>query len=76
MIALRETLNKRGDDGQALLEQTVQAISTAMVAGLRTVFVIGAVTMLLAFLLIATIPEISMDAEVEDKRALQPVDLF
>jgi MFS family permease len=72
MITLRETLGKRGNDGHALLEQTVQAIRTAMTAGLRAVFIIGAVTMLLAFLLIATIPEISMDALIEDKKAPAP----
>ena len=39
-----------------------------MQAGLRGVFLLGAVTMLIAFLLILTIPEVSMDAVVEDKK--------
>jgi MFS family permease len=69
MIALRETLGKRGADGQKLFEQTVQAIRTAMEAGLRAVFIIGAVTMLLSFLLIATVPEIAMEDIVEEKKA-------
>jgi hypothetical protein len=56
MAALGETLAKKGEGGQALLDETVQSIRKAMEAGLRVVFVIGAVTMLLAFLLIATIP--------------------
>jgi hypothetical protein len=43
-----------------------------MQAGLRGVFLLGAVTMLISFLLIATIPEVSMDAVVEDKKAPQP----
>lgn len=68
MKALRETLAKPGDDGQALFEQTIHAIRTSMEAGLRTVFVIAAITMLLAFLLIVTIPEISLDKPVEDKK--------
>jgi MFS family permease len=60
MIALRETLGKRGEDGQALLKDTIQAIRGSMEAGLRAVFIIGAITMLLSFLLIATIPEIAI----------------
>jgi MFS family permease len=61
MNALKETLSKR-NEGEALLQQTVQAIRTSMEAGLSMVFIIAAVTMLLAFLLILTIPKISLDA--------------
>jgi hypothetical protein len=38
-------------------------------AGLKTIFLIGAIAMLVSFLLVVTIPEISMDAEVRDKKA-------
>ena len=34
-------------------------------------FLIGAVTMLLSFLLILTIPEVSMDIEVQDKKQVR-----
>jgi MFS family permease len=68
MEALRETLGKTGGDGQMLFEQTVHAIRTSMEAGLRIVFIISAVAMLLAFLLSLTIPEISIGAPVEDKK--------
>jgi hypothetical protein len=43
-----------------------------MQAGLRVVFLLGAVTMLISFLLILTVPEISMHAVVEDKKVPQP----
>jgi MFS family permease len=61
MNALRETLQTTGDTDQTLFKQTVQAIRTSMESGLRMVFVIAAITALLAFLLILTIPKISMD---------------
>ena len=67
MKALREALTQRGADGPALFEQTVQAIRKSMEAGLRTVFFIAAITMLLAFLLILTIPEISLEPPAEEK---------
>jgi MFS family permease len=70
MAALRATLNKTSGNGQAILNQTVSAIRISMEAGLRIIFIIGLVTMLLTFLIICTIPEISIDAQVEDKKAL------
>ncbi|HTY62303.1 MAG TPA: MFS transporter [Acidobacteriota bacterium] len=66
MAALRETLDKN----QELLDQTVWAIRTSMESSLRLVFIIGAVCMLLAFLTICTIPEISIDAKVEEKKPI------
>lgn len=65
---LKETFNEFGSQGPALFEETVQAIRDALEAGLKTIFLIGAVTMLVAFLLVVTIPEISMDSEIKDKR--------
>lgn len=60
MKALQEMLGKR-EGGQRLFEQTVQAIRVSMEAGLKAVFIIGALTMVLAFLLICTVPEIPME---------------
>jgi len=65
---LKETFNEFGSQGPALFKETVRAIRSALEAGLKTIFLIGAVTMLVAFLLVVTIPEISMDVEVKDKR--------
>jgi hypothetical protein len=67
MAELEKTFNKRGSEGPALFQKTVQAIRASMEAGLRSVFWVGAITMLLSFLLISTIPEISLDAEAPDK---------
>ena len=54
--------------GQDLFPQTVQAIRTSMEAGLRSVFWISAITMLLAFLIISTVPEVPLDVEPPDKK--------
>jgi competence protein ComGC len=39
-----------------------------MEAGVRSVFLLGTVAMLISFLLVLTIPEVSMDAIVEEKK--------
>ena len=72
MSALEQSLNKRGSEGRSLFVQTVQAVRISTEAGLRSVFWIGAVTMLLAFFIISTIPETSME-EVQEKESLQSV---
>jgi MFS family permease len=68
MRQLKETLLSRGEEGPKLFDQTVRAIESSMEAGLRTVFIIAVITMFLAFLLITTIPEISIDSPAEDKK--------
>ena len=60
--------NALGAD-ENLYSQTVYAIRSALRSGLKTVFLIGAVTLLAAFLFIMTIPEVSMDVEVQDKKS-------
>jgi len=72
MKALEASFAKEGSYGTVLFQQTVEAIRNSMEAGLRVVFLLGAVTMLISFLLIATVPEVSMDAVIEDKKAPQP----
>jgi MFS family permease len=72
MKALESAFAGEGSPGSDLFKPTVEAIRTSMQAGLRVVFLLGAVTMLISFLLILTVPEISMDAVVEDKKAPQP----
>jgi MFS family permease len=72
MTELETTFNKAGADRKELFKKTVEAIRTSMEAGVRSVFMFGAATMLISFLLILTVPEVSMDAVVEDKKAPQP----
>ncbi len=55
---LREKFEEIGDEGGILFQQTFDAVRDAMESGLRKVFLIGAITALLSFLLILTIPEI------------------
>jgi MFS family permease len=74
MRALQETFDKAGSDGPVLFKQTVQAIRISLESGLSIVFLIGAGTMFLAFLLILAIPQISMDVEVKDKEAPEPLE--
>ena len=56
--ALEKSIKSIGPDGERLFQQTEAAIRTAMESSIRRVFLIGAITMLLAFLLICTIPEV------------------
>ncbi len=71
MKALEGTFKKMGGNGEILFQKTVQAIRTSMEAGLRSVFWVSAITMLLSFLIIITIPEISLDAEARDEKAFK-----
>lgn len=71
MKALETTFDKMGSNGKDLFGQTVVAIRNSLEAGLRAVFLLGAVMMLISFLLILTVPEVSLDAEVEDKKAVK-----
>jgi MFS family permease len=58
METLENSFKKMGTEGDALFHQTVDAIRHALESGLRRTFLLGAVMMLLAFLLICTIPEV------------------
>ncbi len=68
MSELQNTFRTFEGEGAALFEQTVQAIRSSLQSGLRVLFLVGSVALLLAFLFVLTIPQISMDVEVEDKR--------
>jgi len=69
MAELQRNFAAFGDQGPALFGKTVQAIRVSLESSLRLVFLIGALTALFSFFLILAIPEVSMDAEVQDKRA-------
>jgi hypothetical protein len=70
MATLQATIHKTSGNAREILNQTVSAIRISMEAGLRIIFIIGFATMLPAFLIICTIPEISIEAQAEDKKAL------
>ena len=61
MASLKERLAPIG-----LLDETVQSIRSSMDAGLKAVFLIGALAMLAALLLILTIPEIPIDRVADE----------
>lgn len=69
---LKAKLSNAGTDGEELFAKTLQSVRASMEAGLKSVFLLGAVAMLISFLLILGVPEVSMDAVVEDKKQ-QPV---
>jgi hypothetical protein len=69
MTALEESFRNRGGDGPALFEKTVEAIRISMESGLRSAFWIGAITMLLAFLIICTVPQVSWETEARNKKS-------
>ena len=73
MVQLEKTIKGKSPDGDRLFQQTVDAIRNSMQAGLRTIFWIGAITMLMAFLLISTVPGSSVSAEEQESRILEPV---
>jgi len=69
MEDLESQFKKMG--GEELFPQTVRAIRASMEAGLKSVFWVGAITMLISFLLISTIPEVSMNSETEANKFLE-----
>jgi MFS family permease len=69
MDSLEKTLAAKSGNAKEIVKQTVAAIRTSMESGLRIIYIIGVITMLMTFIIICTIPEISMDAVVEDEKA-------
>jgi hypothetical protein len=65
MAKLQEALNKTGSNGPAIYKETISAIRLSLEAGLRVVFIIGAIAMVLTFLTICKLPELSLDAPQE-----------
>jgi MFS family permease len=63
MDLLEKSFRDMGAEGQELFRQTVEAIRTSLEASLRSVFWIGALTMLFSFVLITTVPEISLESD-------------
>ncbi|MDR0311449.1 MAG: MFS transporter [Acidobacteriota bacterium] len=69
MDSLSETLGNSGPDGPAILERTIDAIRLAMESGLKVIFIIGAIAMMLTFLTICLLPSLSIDTPPMDDGA-------
>jgi MFS family permease len=67
MDALHKGFQKFDSGGEVLFQRTVQAIRDSLETSLKTIFLIGAVAMLISFLLVVTIPEVSMEVKPEDR---------
>jgi MFS family permease len=68
MKTLEQVIQGIENPGPALFERTVRAIRGSLEASLKMVFWIGAVTTLVSWIIILTIPEVSIDTEVQDKK--------
>ena len=66
MTELQRLFSGTGNQADELFGQTVQAIRSALQAGLHVIFLIGAVTMLISFLFILIIPEISLEGDLKE----------
>jgi MFS family permease len=67
LAELKRAFNRIDDQNPMLFDKTVQAVRSALRSGLKVLFLIGSVALFVALLFILTIPEVSMDAEVQDK---------
>jgi drug/metabolite transporter (DMT)-like permease len=72
MENLRKTLREKGPGGQQLFQQTVDAIRYSLEAGLRRIFGIGAIMMLLSFLIISTVPGKTNNTEEQPQPRKKP----
>jgi len=60
---LRKTFQDKGGNGPQIFQQTVEAIRHSLEAGLRNIFWIGSIMMLISFLIICTVPRNSMGSK-------------
>jgi MFS family permease len=72
--ALKETFEAKGEKGKELYPQVYRAIRNAMQGGISNAFMVGAIAMLLAFLLICTIPVNAIN-EVKESATKAPAEL-
>ncbi len=59
--ALQKELNLLGDQGSLFIQNVLAAVRLSLESGLRATFLVGAISMLLALLLILTIPVINLE---------------
>lgn len=69
MAGLQSVFNRVEDQNSELLDQTIQAIRSALQSGLKVLFMIGFFALLVALLFILTIPEVSLDNDVQDRKS-------
>jgi MFS family permease len=67
MIALKQSFQEKWPEDKELLNKTVKAIRGSQEAGMSAAFLVGAVGMLISFLLICTIPKSSLADGVKEK---------
>lgn len=67
VLELQNAFDQIEDQKPMLFDETIQAVRNALQVGLKILFLIGTIALFIALLFILTIPEVSMDEEVEDK---------
>ncbi len=67
MAELKSTFSKIEGEKPMLFDETVQAVRNALQAGLKVLFLIGAIALLIALLFIITIPEVPIESGEEDE---------
>lgn len=68
MKSLESALNVAGENNSQLFSKTIQALRDSLKTSLRKVFLLNAICTLISFLLILTIPEVSIDVETKDQK--------
>jgi MFS family permease len=64
---LRQSIQQRWPQKETLLDDTVKSIRASHAAGLKSAFLVGAIAMIISFLLISTLPEVSLEVAPEKK---------
>ena len=60
---LRKAFQEKGVNGPQLFEQTVEAIRHSLTSGLRNIFWVGSIMMIVSFLIICTVPREFVDSD-------------
>ncbi len=64
-------LSKKSLNGKPSEDKTKTAIRISLGAGLKAIYILGAIAMAFTFIIMCTIPQVSMDAQVKDERVPQ-----
>jgi MFS family permease len=58
---------KKYPNGKVLADQTISSMRNALESGLKVIYIIGVLTMLCTFIIMCTVPQVSMDAPAQEE---------
>jgi MFS family permease len=64
---LENSFVKNYPNGKVLADQTISAMRNALESSLKVIYIIGVLTMLCTFIIMCTVPQVSMDAPVQEE---------